>query len=97
MSVRICDVFAARALLALKKIYPKTHRGTISQMDLEFANKGYLNAVSLKAIATAQEDREEADYSLISKITKEEAEEILNDAEAFIEKAKYVFNLLGEE
>mgnify|MGYP001084001992 CR=1 FL=1 len=89
--------FAARALLVFKKIYPKTHRGTITQIGLEFVNKGYLDMVYAKALATAQEDREEADYGVVSKITKEEAEEILNDGEAFIEKTKDVFKLLGEE
>jgi len=59
--------FAARALLALKKIYPKTHRGTTTQIGLEFVNKGYLDMVYAKALATAQEDREDAEKAFIEK------------------------------
>lgn len=34
--------YASKALLSLKKIYPKTHRGVISELGLKFVNEGYL-------------------------------------------------------
>jgi uncharacterized protein (UPF0332 family) len=79
-------IYAARSLLALKKIHPKSHQGVIRILGLEFVTKGYLDEISGRAIATAKEDREDADYGIGVEITKEEAEKVLGDAEDFIAK-----------
>lgn len=79
-------IYAARSLLALKKIHPKSHQGIIRILGLEFVTKGYLDEISGRAIATAKEDREDADYGIGIKITKEEAKKVLSDAEEFIAK-----------
>jgi len=34
--------YASKALLSLKKIYPKTHRGVISEFGLKFVNEGFI-------------------------------------------------------
>jgi hypothetical protein len=42
-SVRLTTMFyASKALLSLKRIYPKTHRGVVSELGLKFVNDGYI-------------------------------------------------------
>lgn len=50
--------FAARALLSKRNIYPKTHRGLISQFGLEFVKSGEFNQDVFDLLTRAQEDRE---------------------------------------
>ncbi len=88
--------YAARSLLALKEIYPKTHSGVIKKLGLEFVTTGYLDKVAVRAIANAKEDREDADYGIFVGISREEAEDILNDASNFVEKVVKAEELLGK-
>jgi len=90
-------IYAARSLLALKKIHPKSHQGVIRILGLEFVTKGYLDEISGRAIATAKEDREDADYGIGINITKEEAKRVLKDAEEFIEKIVDAQKILKKE
>ena len=80
--------FAARALLSKRNIYPKTHRGLISQFALEFVKTGDFRKEIFDLFTRAQEDREEADYGIFSEINKKEAEIIIAGAEAFLEEFK---------
>jgi hypothetical protein len=57
----------------------------------------YLDEISGRAIATAKEDREDADYGIGINITKEEAERVLNDAEEFITKVVDAQQILKKE
>ena len=34
--------YASKALLSLRRIYPKTHRGVVSELGLKFVNEGYI-------------------------------------------------------
>jgi len=76
--------FAARALLSKKNMYPKTHRGLISQFGLELVKTGKFDNKVFDILNRAQEDREEADYGLLPEIGKKEAEIIISGAEAFL-------------
>ena len=89
--------YAARSLLAMKDIYPKTHGGVIKMLGLEFVTSGYLDEVTARAIATAKEDREEADYGILISISREEAEQALTDAEGFLSKIEEAEELLGKK
>lgn len=80
--------YAARALLSLKKIYPKTHKSVISQFGLEFVKSGFVEKIYGKIISYAKDRREEADYGITTEIMKEEAEDILKSAEKFIQNVK---------
>lgn len=80
--------FAARALLAKKNIYQKTHRGLISQFGLEFVKTGEFDNKVFDLLNRAQEDREEADYGLLPEIGKKEAEIIITGAESFLLECK---------
>ncbi len=82
--------FAAKALLSQRDIYPRTHRGLISQFGLEFVKNGEFKKELFDLFTRAQEDREEADYGLLSKLGKKEAEIIINGAEMFLEECNSI-------
>ncbi len=83
-----CMYFAAKALLLKKDITTKTHRGLLSKFGLEFVNAGVIEEYYGKALRIAEELREEADYSITRKISKEEAESVIEDAEKFLDRLK---------
>lgn len=86
--------FAARALLALKKIYPKTHRGLIAKFGLEYVNKGIIDSYYAKALAYGEEKREVADYGILISFTREEAEDVIEDARNFLKKIEELLTRL---
>lgn len=80
--------YAARALLAEREMYPKTHRGVIAQFGLEFVKAGTFEREIFDLFARAQEDREEADYGLLSGIEEEEARKIVEGATLFLKECE---------
>ncbi|MCK9150522.1 HEPN domain-containing protein [Methanobacterium alcaliphilum] len=80
--------FAAKALLLRKNIHPKTHRGLISQFGMEFVKNNEFKKELFDLLARAQEDREEADYGLFSKIGENEAKTIIKGAELFLDECE---------
>ena len=82
--------YGAKALLALKKIYPKTHSGLISKFGLQFIKKGYLDVIYGRAISQAKDIRESADYGVGIEISKEEAEDVITNAKSFLDKVQKV-------
>ncbi|NQE53918.1 hypothetical protein C5S29_10020 [ANME-1 cluster archaeon GoMg3.2] len=79
---------AAKSLLALRDIYPRTHAGVVSQFGLQFVNGGLIEELYAKSLAKAQTRREKADYDIYYEPSKEEAESIVEDAEMFLERIK---------
>ena len=77
---------AARACLALKGSSPKTHAGVISEFGRLFVATGEVDIAFGKALSIAKEDREDSDYEVLTEISNEEAEKVLNEAEVFIKK-----------
>jgi uncharacterized protein (UPF0332 family) len=80
--------YAARALLSTKNIFPKTHKGVIAQLGLELVKEGIIEEYHLKAMSTAKESRERADYGAGYEFTEEEAESIIEYAEKFFDRIK---------
>jgi len=80
--------YAARALLSEENIYPKTHRGVVSQFGLIFVKEGKFKKELFDLFARAQEDREEADYGLLAEIEEEEAKKIIEGAEKFLKECR---------
>ena len=80
--------YAAKALLSVKDIHPKTHRGVVAELGLEFINKGFIEEVYGKMIAKGLQLRERVDYDVYYRATKEEAEEVIKDAEKFVERIR---------
>lgn len=77
-------LFAARALLAARRLFPRTHKGVVAQFGLEFVKKGYVEELDLQALAGTRERREDADYGGIYKVSEEEAEAALEQATRFL-------------
>ncbi len=79
---------AVQALLILKEIYPKSHKGVIQKFGEEFVKPGLLEKKMGYILAQAETMRLKADYDVGVKISKDECEEILDNCEFFISKVK---------
>lgn len=79
---------AAKALLALSGLFPKTHAGVVSQFGLQFVNEGLIEEWYAKSLTKAQTSREKADYDIYYEPSNEEAESIVDDAEQFLARIK---------
>ncbi|MGC9445136.1 MAG: HEPN domain-containing protein [Candidatus Methanospirareceae archaeon] len=77
---------AAKALLAVRGLFSKTHVGVISQFGLQFVNEGLIEEWYAKSLTKAQSKREKADYDIFYEPSNEEAESVLEDAEKFLER-----------
>ena len=88
--------FAAKALLLKKDISVKTHKGLVSKFGLEFVDEGVVENYYGRALRTAKELREEADYSISREISREEAKTVLEDAEKFLERIKRAIREMSE-
>ena len=88
--------YASKALLSLKRIYPKTHRGVVSEFGLKFVNEGFIEEIYGKILAKGMQLRERADYDVYYKASREEAEELINEAEMFVDRIeKAIEEILG--
>ncbi|HVE51867.1 MAG TPA: HEPN domain-containing protein, partial [Ramlibacter sp.] len=54
----------ARALLALEKIYPRTHHGVVTEFGREFVKTRRISKRFGEALSEGKEHREEFDYDL---------------------------------
>jgi uncharacterized protein (UPF0332 family) len=79
---------AAKALLALRGLFSKTHAGVVSQFGLQFVNEGLIEDWYAKSLTKAQTKREKADYDIFYEPSNEEAESVLEDAEKFLQRIK---------
>lgn len=80
--------YSAKALLLLKDISPKTHKGLIGKFGKEFIKTGEINPKFSTMLSEAESLRESADYGIMTEIEPEEAEKILGYAEDFLEMAR---------
>ena len=79
---------AARALLLLKGLSPKKHAGTVSMFGKYYVKEGTVEEYYGKALTKAFQMRSKADYNVMYLPEREEAEEALELAENFLEKAR---------
>jgi len=82
--------FAAKAVLLRKGITVKTHRGLISAFGSEFVQQNLMEAEYGKILSIAEELREEVDYSITRKVSREEASALVDDATRFLERMKRI-------
>jgi uncharacterized protein (UPF0332 family) len=80
--------YSAKLLLSIKELYPRTHKGVISQFGLEFVKTGFMEDVYGRALTHAKDRREVADYDLEKDFTSQEAEAIIDDARRFLDRVK---------
>jgi len=75
--------YASKALLSMKKIQTKTHRGLISKIR-ELAIEGVIEVEYGKYLAKAEDKREIADYGMYNEFSMEEVRTLIEDAERFL-------------
>lgn len=80
--------YCANALLSSKGIFRKKHSSVLSEFRKEFIKTGEINVKFSDFYGQLMDDRHAADYDLLHKITKEEAEENYNYAKSFIEEVE---------
>jgi hypothetical protein len=80
----------ARAVLLLKGIEPRTHRGTIQLFSLHYAKDGPLTDETVGLLAHLETYRELSDYTPSAKFTEHDARAEIERAERFIAACKTV-------
>ena len=79
---------AVTAILLQNRITVKTHTGLIAKFGEIFIQPGTIDREYGRMLARAEELREKADYSLLSPITREQAEMVVKNARSFLEEIK---------
>jgi len=67
-------------------VYPRTHKGVVSELGLKFVNEGYIDEIDGKILSKSMQMRERVDYDVYYRARREEAEEMIHDAEEFVDK-----------
>jgi uncharacterized protein (UPF0332 family) len=80
--------YVAQALLLTKNLRFSKHSAVHSAFGKYFAKTGEINPDLHKLLLDAFESRSNGDYEYMIEITKEEAEQCLNDAEYFVNEIK---------
>lgn len=80
---------AARAVLALDDISPKTHKGVILQLG-KYVKLGKLSKDEVGSIAHGLTVRVRCDYDIEVVLDREEVGELLNEAEHFVDRIETV-------
>jgi len=90
---------AAKALLLTKGINPKKHSGVVRMFGLHFVDEGFIEKIYAKYLTSAFTLRSRADYDIYYTPSPEEAKDIVENAERFLERIKRALEELadGEE
>ncbi|MCS7215922.1 MAG: HEPN domain-containing protein, partial [Thermodesulfovibrio sp.] len=80
---------AAKALLLLKCVDPKTHEGVERMFGLYYIKTGEFDAKTGKVLGRLRKMREEADYYPEIPFDYEDSQEAISLAKEFLEKAKH--------
>ncbi|MBD1208512.1 MAG: HEPN domain-containing protein [Ignavibacteria bacterium] len=84
--------YATLALLQERSSVPSKHSGVITLFDVEFVKAGLLPKHLSKSLHRAFDFRQESDYKATAMIDMPLAQEILFDAEGFVEAVRaYLF------
>ena len=89
--------WAAKALLLIKGLNVKTHKGLITRFGLDFVKEGYIEKIQGRALRIAKEDREAADYEVDIDYTSNDAKTSIGKAKDFHEKVKQVIKNISQE
>lgn len=76
---------AALGLLALEDSRPRTHRGVASEFGRLFVQTGRIHAETGALLERTLDVRLKADYGVLTPVSEEEAEDVVQDAQAFLE------------
>ena len=82
---------ATSALLLTRNIAPKTHKGTVSELNKYFVSDGSFEKGQSEFYSYLLQQRMKSDYNSILSMTKEKAEELMLSAKEYI---NYIISLL---
>jgi len=82
---------ATSALLLTKNIAPKTHKGTLTELNKHFVLYGNFDESQSEFYGNLLQQRMKSDYNSIISITKEKAEQLMLSAKEYID---YITSLL---
>lgn len=80
--------YAARAALASIKDEARRHSSVLSRFSDQFVKTGHLDRRYSTLLAQRMRSREEADYVIRAKVTREKARAALADADEFVRAVK---------
>jgi len=86
---------AAQALLFIRDVYPKSHKGVIHKFGEEFVKTGLLERKMGQMLSQAESMRMKADYDVVIVIKKEECEDTIKKGKLFLSKVKEVISELN--
>jgi uncharacterized protein (UPF0332 family) len=89
--------YAARALLAIRKLDSSRHSGVISLFQAQFVKPRLIATEKAKALPRAFEKRQKSDYGDFSTVTAKEAQAIRNEVSDFVEECEQLLNRLITE
>lgn len=78
----------ARALLFLKGLDPRTHRGVIQLLSLHYVRPGQLSEDAISALGQLETHRELSDYNAKATFDREQAETEVARAAGFIDTCR---------
>jgi uncharacterized protein (UPF0332 family) len=84
---------ATRAALATKKLDARKHSGVISLFNQHFVKSGIFTKDYSKILSSARDLREASDYDDFYLVSKEEAQEAVDNAEKFIKGIKGLLDI----
>lgn len=76
--------YAAQALLLSEGLESRSHGGLVALIGLHFVKTGKLDKKFGRYLSNLMEDRQQSDYNLFSGLEKEDAEQSLEEAKAFV-------------
>jgi hypothetical protein len=85
----------ARALLLLRGLEPKTHRGVISLLEKHFADAGLLSHAVVSAMARLETFRGIADYDTTQRLSQERARTEVDDARLVVDSCAVLLRAEG--
>lgn len=78
--------YIVEAILLTKSLKFKSHRGVISAFGQHFIKTNIFTKELSKQLRNAMDKRYEGDYEYITKISKDEAKELLETGKSFVNK-----------
>ena len=76
---------ATSALLLTKNITPKTHKGTLTELNKHFVLYGNFDESQSEFYGNLLQQRMKSDYNIILSMTKEKAEQLIRSAKEYID------------
>jgi uncharacterized protein (UPF0332 family) len=89
--------YSAKAALLAIDVDLRRHSAVVSQFGQHFVKTGYADRRYSRILARAMQAREASDYDPRTRASRQDAEQALADAQAFLEKAREILGELPSE